>query len=98
MSSQDQSTVDEINKQRDAFRGSFLQSLSGGFDVFSIYIGHRLNLYRELVNGQALTSAELAARTGTNERYIREWLEQQAVTGILSVENANADIAARKFT
>ena len=36
------------------------------------------------------TSGELAQRTGTAERYAREWLEHQAVAGILSVEDAQA--------
>ena len=35
------------------------------------------------------TAAELAGRTGTHERYAREWLEQQAVTGLLTVEDAD---------
>jgi len=56
-------------------------------DVCSVYIGHRLGLYEALGAAGSATPAELARRTATDERYVREWLEQQAVTGILAVEN-----------
>ncbi len=72
-------------------------SVVGAMDLFSIYLGDRLGYYRDLaVNGPA-TSATLAARTGTAERYAREWLEQQAVTGILAVENTTADPPSRVY-
>ena len=41
--------------------------------------------------------AELAARAGTNERYTREWLEQQAVAGYLAVDNPEASAGERRF-
>lgn len=65
-------------------------------DVQSAYLGERLGYYRALAGGEALTSTELAARTGTAERYTREWLEQQAVTGFL-VADDEADATARRF-
>ena len=46
-----------------------------------VVIGDRLGLYRELAAGGPYTSAELAARTGTSERYVREWLGAQAASG-----------------
>ncbi len=55
-------------------------------DLFSVYIGGQLGYYRALSERGPATSAELAERTGTAERYAREWLEQQAVTGILVVK------------
>ena len=60
-------------------------------------ICERLGYYRALANG-ALTSAELAARTNTHERYAREWLEQQTVAGILEVNNENLDADKRRFS
>ena len=65
-------------------------------DLQSVYLGDRLGYYRALAGAGALTSAEVAARTGTAERYAREWLEQQAVTGILTA-SAHADAAERRF-
>jgi SAM-dependent methyltransferase len=46
-----------------------------------VLIGDRLGLYRALASGGRLTSAELAARTGTHERYVREWLNAHAASG-----------------
>lgn len=97
MTTTDQPADDGVAQERDAFMERLLQSLAGTFDMFSIYLGDRLGYYRALAEGGPLTSAELAARTGTHERYAREWLEQQTVAGILAVENAEADAAARQF-
>lgn len=69
-------------------------------DVHSVYLGDRLGYYRALADGPdgtALTPAELAARTGTAERYTREWCEQQAVTGILTAD-AEPDGTARRYS
>jgi SAM-dependent methyltransferase len=48
-----------------------------------IYIGDKLGLYRAMAGAGPLTSHELAGRTGTSERYIREWLGNQAAGGIV---------------
>jgi ubiquinone/menaquinone biosynthesis C-methylase UbiE len=48
-----------------------------------VVIGDRLGLYRGLAEG-AVTSAELAARTGTHERYVREWLNANAASGYVN--------------
>ncbi len=89
--------TDEQAAQRDAFVERLLQSTAGLFDIFTVYIGGRLGYYQLLADGQTVTSTELAQRSGTTERYAREWLEQQTVVGILEVENHEADAAARRF-
>ena len=55
----------------------------GAFDVASTYLGVKLGLYRSLADDGPATAGELAARTGTNERLVREWLEQQGATELL---------------
>ena len=90
--------ADAIASQRDAFIERFLQFASGTFSLFSIYIGDRLGLYRALAESGPATSAELASRTGTHERYIREWLEQQTVADILEVEDENHTAESRRFS
>ncbi len=49
-----------------------------------IVIGDRLGLYRSLADAGPVTSAELAHRTGTKERYVREWLNAQAASGYVN--------------
>ena len=51
----------------------------GAFELLSIYLGDRLGWYRALAEAGPLDPPTLAERTGTHERYAREWLEQQAV-------------------
>jgi 2-polyprenyl-3-methyl-5-hydroxy-6-metoxy-1,4-benzoquinol methylase len=70
----------------------------GAMDLFSVYLGDRLGYYRSLAKDGPATSAELANRTNTAERYAREWLEQQAVTGILACDNPDAPVAERRFS
>ena len=66
-------------------------------EIASIHVGGCLGFYRALAQDGDATPAELAARTGTVERYVREWLEQQAVAGFLSVENPDAEPEERRF-
>lgn len=82
----------------DALAGRLFEAAVGAIDLISIYIGEKLGLYRALVGSGPATPAELAARTGTNERYVREWLEQQATTGLLLTADAAAAPASRRFS
>jgi len=65
--------------------------------MFTIYIGDQLGFYEVLAGEKPLTSSELASRTGTHERYVREWLEQQTVSGILEVEDADEAPLERSY-
>jgi SAM-dependent methyltransferase len=76
--------------ERDAFAQRLFQSALGYFDLLSIRLGQRLGLYEVLAEGP-VTSQELAGRTGTAERYAREWLEQQATAGILRADVEEED-------
>jgi SAM-dependent methyltransferase len=64
--------------------------------VQAAYLGDRLGYYRALATGPH-TSTELAARTATAERYAREWLEHQAVAGVLTVDDPDAPAGERRF-
>ena len=52
-----------------------------------VVLGDRLGLYKAMAGAGPLTPAELAARTGTAERYVREWLSQQAAGGYVTYES-----------
>lgn len=69
----------------------------GALELYTVYLGERLGLYRALHEGGPATSTELAARTGTAERYVREWLEHHAASGILAVDDPTADPLDRRF-
>lgn len=82
----------------EAFVDRMFQAGVGMFDVLSVYLGDRLGLYRVLRDAGTATPRELAARAGIDERYAREWLEQQAVSDILDVDDASAAGDARRYS
>ena len=69
----------------------------GALELLTVYLGERLGLYRALAAGGDATSAELAGRTGTAERYVREWLEHHAASGLLEVDDPAAGPLARRY-
>ena len=83
--------------RRDALAERLFQATLGTWDIATVFLGHRLGLYRALSEVEPATSSELAAATGLAERYVREWLEQQAVAGILECENPAAEALDRRF-
>ena len=67
-----------INEEKlNQLLGKFVADFGATFHAGLVVIGESLGLYKALA-GQALTPAELAERTGTDERYVREWLNSQA--------------------
>jgi 2-polyprenyl-3-methyl-5-hydroxy-6-metoxy-1,4-benzoquinol methylase len=84
--------------QRDAFAERLFGAALGAYELMTVHLGDRLGYYRALAEHGESTPAELAASTGTAERYAREWLEQQAVAGILEVDDVGADPAERRFS
>jgi SAM-dependent methyltransferase len=89
--------MDDTDRERDALVARLMQAAAGMFDVYTTYLGDRLGLYRALATAGPCTPAELAARTGTHERYVREWLEQQTVIGTLRVDDAGAAPPKRHY-
>jgi SAM-dependent methyltransferase len=79
-------TVDETKLNE--FLGKAVGDLGAAMSAALILVGDRLGLYRELAKG-AVTSAELAKRTGTNERYVREWLGNQGAGGYVQFDPAS---------
>jgi 2-polyprenyl-3-methyl-5-hydroxy-6-metoxy-1,4-benzoquinol methylase len=77
-------TVDEA--RLDAFMGRFVQDCGGGALIPMVIIGDKLGLYKAMAGGEPVSPAELAERTGCRERYIREWLCQQAASGYVSYD------------
>jgi SAM-dependent methyltransferase len=73
------------------------QDSLGALELYTVYLGERLGLYRALADGGAATSSELAERTGTAERYVREWLEHHAASGLLEVDDARAAPLDRRY-
>ncbi len=68
----------------DEFMGRFVGDLGAALSAANVVIGDRLGLYRAMADGEPLTPEQLAERTGTDARYVREWLSGQAAGGYVS--------------
>jgi SAM-dependent methyltransferase len=74
------------------FMGRFVGDLGAALSAALVVIGDRLGLYTAMADSGRLTPGELAERTGTDPRYVREWLSNQAAGGYVSY-----DAEAKRF-
>lgn len=97
MSEATMTLTQEQETQRDEFIERILTATAGFFEISTMFIGHKLGLYKALAEYGAMTSTALAKMTDTQERYVREWLEQQTVAGILTVKDEEKGALERCF-
>jgi len=90
-------TASSADTRRDELVERLFGNALGAMDLLCVYLGDRLGMYRALADAGPSTSAELAREAGVNERYAREWLEQQAMTGILEAVDPHASDAERRY-
>ena len=69
---------------REAFVQRMNHAVLGAFDIASTYLGLKLGLYSALATHGPMTAPLVARMTGTDERLVREWLEQQGAAGLLA--------------
>ncbi|HEX2048025.1 MAG TPA: class I SAM-dependent methyltransferase [Acidimicrobiales bacterium] len=74
-----------------------LEAAIGALELFGIHLGNRLGLYDALLGGAA-TVGEVATAAGIAPRYAQEWLEQQSVAGVLTVDDVTAGARGRRYT
>jgi SAM-dependent methyltransferase len=72
----------------DEFLGKMLNDVGAAMTGALVLVGDKLGLYRALAEAGPMSAAELARRTGTAERYVREWLSAQAAAGYVTYEPA----------
>lgn len=70
----------------DQFMGKMLGELGAAINAALVLTGDRLGLYKAMAGAGPLTTAALAAKTGCDERYLREWLSAQAAGGIVTYD------------
>jgi len=73
----------------EAFVGQAVTDMGAAISGLLLHIGDRLGLYQAMAGAGPVTPAELAARTGTAERYVREWLGNQAAGGYVTYDPAD---------
>ena len=95
--------VDQARKalseaRAEEFADKIFTDLLGTLSTFATTIGVTLGWYEALAGSESMTSSQLATATDTDERYAREWLEQQTVSGYLSVLDPNVGAPERRFS
>ena len=73
--------MDKLN----SFMGQFVGDLGAAVHAGMVVIGEKLGLYKALAE-KAMSSHELAEKTNTDERYVREWLASQAAGGYITYD------------
>ncbi len=81
-------TIDLDPDKLEQFVFRAVEEVGATLNTALVVMGDELGLYRALADAGPLTSAELAARTGTAERYVREWLNAQAAGGYIGYHPA----------
>jgi hypothetical protein len=70
----------------EAFLGRFVGDLGSALAGVNIVVGDRLGLYAAVADHQPATASDVATATGTDERYVTEWLRGQAAGGYLEYD------------
>src|SRR3954467_5685620 len=79
--------IDEAKLE--AFVGQAVVDMGAAISGLLLHIGDRLGLYKAMAGAGPITSSTLAQRTGTTERYVREWLGNQAAGGYVTYHPAD---------
>ncbi len=90
-------TTGTADARRNTLVERLFDSALGALDLFCIYVGDQLGMYKALANAGPSTSTELASNVGVHERYAREWLEQQTMAGILETQDPSATDSERRY-
>ncbi|HEY3872202.1 MAG TPA: class I SAM-dependent methyltransferase [Actinocrinis sp.] len=88
--------IDEVRLE--AFVGQAVADMGAAISGLLLHLGDRLGLYKAMAGAGPITSATLARRTGTVERYVREWLGNQAAGGyvVYNPQNGTYELPAEQ--
>jgi 2-polyprenyl-3-methyl-5-hydroxy-6-metoxy-1,4-benzoquinol methylase len=94
-------TPDTDDQDLEAQIGAYAERLFGtglaAFEAMTVSLGRELGLYRHLTAAGGTTPVRLAEDAGIHRRYAREWLEQQAATGLISLQADGDDPDQRRY-
>jgi 2-polyprenyl-3-methyl-5-hydroxy-6-metoxy-1,4-benzoquinol methylase len=88
-------TTVDVEAATEALSGRLFTSAVGALELYTVHLGTTLGLYRALARTHGLTSAELAAAAGCDERYVREWAQAQLICGYLTADGS--DVTTARF-
>ena len=77
---------EDMQQRIEQFAGQVVTDLAAAMAGVMTNLGHKLGLYRAMADSGPISSDELARRTGTNERSVREWLNGQVAGGYVQFD------------
>lgn len=80
-----------MSSQAEAFADRVFASALGAIEIYSIHIGNELGFYKTMFEHESCTPDELASSSNIDPRYAKEWLEQQATSGIVEVVQSDGE-------
>lgn len=80
-----------LDEQIEQMVGRVFQAGIDALELYTVHLGQELGLYRALDEGGDQSAAELAERAGLAPRYVREWLQSQAISGFVTIEGNDVD-------
>jgi SAM-dependent methyltransferase len=86
-----------VHDARETLSERLYESLLGGMELLTVHIGLSTGLYATLAQGP-LTTEELSRQVGLDQRYVREWAEQQAATELIEVDNPAVAADERRYS
>ncbi len=89
--------MSEIETQVEELVGRLFLGSVAAFELLTIHLGTELGLYAALARNGGATAPALADAAGIDPRYAREWLEQQAVAGLIDVDDVTLSQDNRTF-
>ena len=87
----------DLDAQVSAYAERLFQTGLASLEAITISLGRELGLYDHLTGDRGVTPGELATRAGIDGRYAREWLEQQASTGLIDMTGPDLDPERRRY-
>ncbi len=91
-------TQEDVEAQVGALAERLFSGGVAAMEALSIHLGTQLGLYRLLYEGGSSTAGEVAQAAGIDERYAREWLEQQAIAELIGVDDPAAPADERRYS
>jgi hypothetical protein len=82
----------------EALAGRLFESAVGAIELLNVHLDSTLGLSQRLADEGPLTSVALADRAGLDERYVREWLQAQAVSGFVTIDGPSRTRTPRGTT
>ena len=84
--------------QTDELADRLFTSVLGTLDILTVHIGDQFGLYDLLHRNGPLSVEQVARQSGMHARYVREWLEQQAVAGLIDIDDPTLDAGSRRYS